>query len=100
MSTNERIQLWNANTGREDVKIDRAKYEAVRRAILKAMPRKGSTISFKELPVAVEMALPDGQIPGGGSVMWYVTTVKLHMEYEGEIERVEGAKPQVIRRLK
>lgn len=100
MPSDDKIQMWNVNTGRPDVKIDRDKYEAVKKAILKALPRKGSTISFKELPVAVEMNLPDGAIPGGGSVMWYVTTVKLHLEHEGVVERVEGAKPQVIRRVK
>lgn len=100
MAADDKIQMWNPNTGRPDVKIDREKFDAVRKAILKALPRKGSTMPFKELPLATELNLPDGQIPGGGSVMWYVTTVKLHMEHEGERERVAGETPQVVRRVK
>jgi hypothetical protein len=32
-----------------------------------------------------------------GSVMWYVTTVKLDMEARGEIKRVPKSRPQLVK---
>jgi len=32
-----------------------------------------------------------------GSVMWYVTTVKLDLEAQGEIKRVQNSRPQLVR---
>ena len=32
-----------------------------------------------------------------GSVMWYVTTVKLDLEARGVVKRVQNSRPQLIR---
>lgn len=86
------------NTGRDNVRIDQKKYDAVRRAIMKAVPRGKDGIAFKELPQAVKRQLPGGEIPGGGALNWYVTVVKLDMEMRGELQRLPDAKPQRLRR--
>lgn len=99
-ATTDKITTLNPNTGRPSVRIDAAKYAALRSAILAVLPRSGPGLPFRDLPAAVEARLPHGEIPGGGSLMWYVTTVKLDLEARGEIMRVAGAKPQRLLRKK
>ncbi len=98
-STSERIQTFSPNTGRACVRIDAEKYHAVRRAILAALPTRGEGLAFQDLPRAVRARLPGGAIPGGGSLKWYTTVVKLDLETRGEIVRVPDSRPQrLIRR--
>lgn len=96
-----RVETRNVNyaKGAGGTRIEAAKYEAVKRAILKAVPRSARGIEFLDLIDAVKEHLPGGKIPGGGSIPWYVTTVKLDLEARGLIERAEGSKPQRLRRI-
>ena len=80
--------------GKQGVKIDRAKYEAVRAAILDAIHGQGGQIPFRDLANAVGQRLP---VDFDGSVGWYTTTVKLDLEARGEIARVDNRPPQQIR---
>jgi hypothetical protein len=93
------IQTLNVNEGVGGVLIDADKYEAVRKAMLKAVPKSEEGLLFKDLPAAVKQKLPGGEIPGGGSISWYTTVVKLDLEARGELERIPGAKPQRLRRV-
>ncbi len=80
--------------GKAGVRIDSAKYEAMRKAILSVVPRSGEGIAFFDLPGRVKPRLGSTAFEEGDSVMWYVTTVKLDLEARGEIRRVPGARPQ------
>jgi len=71
--------------------ISKEKYEAVKAAILAAVP-SGKAISFEKLVPAVEKKLGK---KFEGSVSWYVTTVKLDLEARKLIKR-EGDSPQMI----
>jgi len=35
-----------------------------------------------------------------GSVMWYVTTVKLDLEARGQVKRVPNSRPQLVKLVK
>lgn len=85
-------------SGASKTRVNEQRYEAMKRALLKAVPRDKVGIEFRSLPETVRPHLPDGQLPGGGSLMWYVTTVKLDLEARGLLERVPGSRPQRIRR--
>lgn len=94
----DKITTQNITAGSGGTRIDRKKYEVMRRAILLATPRELPGIPFTELSDAVREFLP---ADWAGSVMWYVTTVKLDLEARGEIVRVADAKPQhLIRRAR
>lgn len=88
----ERIMTLHPD-GKQGVNIDRAKYEAVRQAILDSLAEQGE-LPFGQLDAAVAARLSE---PFDGSVGWYTTTVKLDLEARGEIERVPGRSPQVVR---
>jgi hypothetical protein len=78
---------------KQGVNISREKYEIIRKAILCVLEEK-KEMTFMNLSRAVEMEV-NGNFDG--SVMWYVTTVKLDMEARGEIKRVTNSRPQLVR---
>lgn len=84
--------------GKSGVNIDRAKYDAMRRALLKVVPRKKDGVPFMDLPDLVAPLLKPPAFGPADSVPWYVVTVKQDLEARGEIEQVPGAKPQRLRR--
>ena len=53
---------------------------------------------FKDLADDVQARLTSNQLAKLGSLKWHVTTVKLNMEVEGEIERVPRQTPQTLRK--
>ncbi len=83
--------------GKAGTRIPQWKYDAVRAAIRKAVPRSEKGIESRELPGLVEAALSADARRDLGSVGWHTVTVKLHMEVVGELARIAGARPQRIR---
>jgi hypothetical protein len=99
-SRNARVQTRHPDPDKSGVRISRVKYDAVRAAILKAVPREGDGIPFKDLPDLVRRLLPRRVREDLGSVNWYTVTVKLDLEARRVLERVAGARPQRLRRRK
>lgn len=79
--------------GKQGVNISKEKYDTVRRAIVDSLADRGE-MSFWGLVEDVNRKLADNF---GGSVNWYVTTVKLDLEARGRIERLAGSSPQRLR---
>ena len=78
--------------------IPKWKYDCLQSSILDSVGNDG--IAFTDLGNAVREHLTEDQLSRLGSLMWHVTSVKLNMEVEGEIERVPGRSPQFLRRSK
>lgn len=74
--------------GLNGVNVERAKYDAMRAAILETLHKKGA-LTFNELVDAVYRKL-DGKFDG--SISWYATTVKLDLEARKQI-KPDKAKP-------
>ena len=81
---------------KQGVKISREKYELIRKTMMTVL-RANKEITFMKLSRAVEKEVR-GKFDG--SVLWYVTTVKLDLEARGEIKRVSNSRPQVVRHVK
>ena len=79
--------------GKQGVNIDKAKYDAVRNAIVESLGEQPE-ITFAELNSVVGTKL-EGNFEG--SIGWYYTTVKLDLEARGVTERVPGSRPQRLR---
>jgi len=90
----QRIQTLHPEPGKSGPRILKWKYDAVRRAILEALPREEPGLPFKDLNGAVLRRLTTEESASLGSVPWYVVTVKLDLEARGEIVRSQGARPQ------
>ena len=78
--------------GKAGVNIEKTKYDTVKDALLTSL--KDHELTFTALADAAEIQL-NGKLDG--SIMWYVTTVKLDLEARGLIERVPKVTPQTLR---
>jgi hypothetical protein len=78
---------------KQGVNISKEKYEIIRNAILCVL-EKEKEITFMKLSRAVEKEV-NGNFEG--SVMWYVTTVKLDLEARGVVKRVPKSRPQLVK---
>jgi hypothetical protein len=91
--------LLNANPGRRGTVMPRPHYEAVRRALLAAVPPDEQGMPLRELPAAVAARLPPGLVEAA-SIARHTTSVRLDLEARELIERVPGARPQRVRRVR
>jgi len=100
LSDDEKITCRTPTKGRDGAtRIPRWKYDCIRRAILDEIDNsEEGMILFGQLPAIVRGRLTSHQLTKLGSVRWHVTTVKLNMEVEGELERVPRSNPQTLRK--
>ena len=100
MSDDDKIACRTPTIGRDGVtRIPRWKYECVRRAILTEIDEtEDGQVVFAKLSDRVADRLTSNQLAKLGSVKWHVTSVKLNMEVEGELERIPRRKPQTLRK--
>ncbi len=96
----ERVACRTPTQGREGhVNIPTWKYKSVRRAILNTLDESETgRVRFKDLTESVRGYLSTNELAKLGSVGWHVTTVKLNMEVEGELERVASLRPQTLQK--
>ena len=94
----DKITCHTPTPGKKTTRIDVWKYDCVRAAILAVVPVEGDGVAFKDLAGLVSSQLSASHKANLGSVSWYTVSVKLHMETLGELARVEGVKPQRLRR--
>lgn len=87
----EKIQCLHPQ-GKKGVRIDRAKYDPIREAILAVLEAEGPC-RFMRLAERVEDRLSDS-FPG--SVSWYTITVKLDLEARGVVERVRQGDADLV----
>ncbi len=97
-ATAQKFQTVHPEAGKQGTRIDAAKYEAMKAALLAVVPAAEAGIPFQDLADAVRPHLP-AELFANASVSWYVTTIKLDLEARGLIERVPGARPQRLRRV-
>ena len=71
--------------GKQGVNISKAKYDQMRFEILQTL-KENKGLTFKELAELLKIGMPDFD----GSIMWYLTTVKLDLEARGEVIRMKG----------
>lgn len=100
MRSDERFQCLHPDPGKEAPRISADKYHLIRKILLEVIPSGEQGVPFSGLDQRVAQRLTQEQIAGLGSVGWYTTVVKLDLEARGEIERLPGVKPQLIRRIR
>ena len=91
------VATKNPGKGKKAPRIDAARYDAMKAALLAVVPRAGDGVRFADLADLVEKRLPSATFKGA-SILWYVTTVKLDLEARGLIRRVPGSSPQRLLR--
>jgi hypothetical protein len=87
-----RAEMRNIKSPGHVVRVDPAKYESMKRAILSVLPRKSPGLTVAELKQRVLPELPEHLYPGGAKAGWWLKGVQLDLEARGLVVR-EGIKP-------
>lgn len=90
MKQSEKVLCRTPTVGKKPTRIDAWKFGTVRQAILAVVPQSEPGILFTDLTKKVARKLSKADQAKVGSLMWYVTTVKLELEVRGELRRVKG----------
>lgn len=94
------VSVKNVNKPQTKTRIDAAKYDLMRDALLAVIPRSTDGVAFGDLPDLVTAYFKRHRHAWSGSIKWYVTTVKLDLEAHGLIRRIDGVSPQRLRSCK
>ena len=86
------IDVKNGNVPGYTHKVDAIKYEAMKEALLKVLPKKPPGLTQAEMRKAVVPHLPDDEFPGGAKAEWWSKCVQLDLEARGVVRR-EDTKP-------
>jgi hypothetical protein len=95
----DKVVCRTPTPGKKPTRIDAAKFALVERAIRDVVPAGPPGLAFAELADRVHERLSEDELKRLGSLLWYVTTVKLEMEVRGELIRVPGVVPQRLVRV-
>lgn len=94
----ERVEMLNIASPGHVVRVDKAKYDAMRDALLAAVPAKAPGLTVAEIKLRVLRLLPEELFPGGAKAGWWLKGVQLDLEARGLIAR-ENTKPLRLHRL-
>ena len=82
-----RVVVENVNHPGARRAVDGAKYQAMRRAILRVLPSRSPGLTLAQLSTAMLPHLPDSLFPGGAQAGWWLKTVQLDLEAKQMITR-------------
>lgn len=88
----DKIAVENINTPGKTTNVDRAKYEAMKAAMLATLPTSAPGMTANESKEAAKPHLPDDLFPGGATSGWWQKCVQLDLEAKGVVVR-ENSKP-------
>lgn len=95
--SDDRVEIENFTSPGKTYRVDRAKYEAMRGALLKVLPDNAPGLSVAEAKAALLPLLPDALFPGGDKAGWWLKAAQLDLEAKGAIVR-EPSKPLRLHR--
>ena len=88
----EKIAVENINTPGKTTNVDKAKYLAMKDAMLATLPKGAPGMTAKEAKDAAKAHLPEDLFPAGATAGWWEKCVQLDLEAKGIIVR-EDTKP-------
>src|SRR5262245_43760378 len=78
-------------------RVDRAKYTAMRDALIAVLPVEQPGITVAGAKAALLPRLPDDLFPGGDKAGWWLKAVQLDLEAKGAIARGPGKPVRLFR---
>ena len=88
----DKMEIENINKPGYVEIVDRAKYEAMRKALLSVLPKGSPGLTVSEAQSALIPLLPQDLFPGGAKAGWWLKAAQLDLEAKGLIQR-EMTKP-------
>jgi hypothetical protein len=92
-----RVIVENPNHPGKTHTVDAISYEAMRKALLKALPRTSPGMTYGEMSTAVRKLLSEDIFPGGERAGWWLKCVQLDLEAKAIVVR-EKTRPLRWRR--
>ncbi len=86
-NANEKIEIQSITSPHHTERVDRAKYMAMREALLKALPSAPPGLTVAEANIAILPHLDQGLFPGGAKAPWWLKAVQLDLEAKSIIKR-------------
>jgi hypothetical protein len=83
----DKIEVLNVNTPGRSTRVDAAKYQAMKSAMLAVAPDQPPGLTAKELKEATRPKLPEDLFPGGATSGWWQKCVQLDLEARGDLQR-------------
>ena len=94
----DKIEIENVNKPGKSERVDRAKYQAMRKALLAALPEEAPGRTVPDAKEALLPLLPNDLFPQGATAGWWLKAVQLDLEAKGVIRRAPR-KPLHLYRL-
>jgi hypothetical protein len=92
-----RIEIENSNSPHRTERVNRAKYEAMRTALLAILPDSGPGLKVPDAKAALLPLLPNALFPEGEKAGWWLKAVQLDLEAKGIIARAPSKPVQLYR---
>lgn len=89
----DKVEVRNINVPEHITRVDRAKYEDMRRALLAVLPNEAPGMKVADAKEALQGHLDQALFPGGATSGWWLKCVQLDLEFKGVIARAD--KPPV-----
>lgn len=83
----EKMTIENIASPGHTYRVDRAKYEALREALLAILPTEPPGLTVADARTALLPHLSDTLFPGGAKAGWWLKAVHLDLEAKGVIGR-------------
>ena len=93
----DKIAIESITSPGRSERVDRAKYQAMRAALLLALPAERPGLSVAEAKQALLPHLPEALFPGGARAGWWLKAVQLDLEAKGLIRRTPGSPLRLFR---
>jgi hypothetical protein len=87
MKSPPKIEVENVNHPGQVRLVDAAMYAAMKRAVLKVIPRRPPGLTVAALEQQVLAHLPEELFPKGAKAGWWTKTVQLDLEAKGILAR-------------
>jgi hypothetical protein len=89
----DRVAVANVNVPGYFRSVDGPRYRAMKKALLKVLPKKAPGLTQAEMLAAALPHLPDKLFPGGDKAGWWAKTVQLDLEAKQVVLRDPRARP-------
>jgi hypothetical protein len=93
----DRVEIENFTSPGHVTRVDRAKYEAMRDALLQVLPPGPPGLTVAEAKERLLPLLPQTLFPGGDKAGWWLKAAQLDLEAKAVIRR-EATKPLRLHR--
>ncbi|MGO1000185.1 DUF6958 family protein [Lysobacter sp. CA196] len=91
----DKIEIENIASPGRTTRVDRAKYLAMRKALLAVLPSKPPGLKVADAKQALLPQLPDELFPQGKTAGWWLKAVQLDLEAKGVIQRAPDTPVQL-----